>query len=75
MSLPFARTVVDRDEVSSTSDLARELVVSGGVELPLLVRAGRQTRGRGRGSNTWWSDRGSLTFTLAIDPLAHGLTT
>ena len=44
---PFARTVVDRDEVPSTSDLARELVEAGDPALPLLVRAGRQTQGRG----------------------------
>ena len=41
-----------------------------GVVLPLAVRAHRQTRGRGRGDHTWWSDAGSLTFTLAIDPAA-----
>ena len=41
--------------------------------LPLAVWAKSQTRGRGRGSHRWWSDAGSLTFTLAIDPAAHGL--
>ena len=45
----------------------------GVVELPLLVWAHRQTRGRGRGDHDWWSDAGSLTFTMAIDPAAHGL--
>ena len=35
--------------------------------------AKRQTKGRGRGENAWWSDDGSLTFTLAIDPERHGL--
>ncbi len=42
--------------------------------LPLVVLANRQTQGRGRGTNWWWSDEGSLTFTLALDPSAHGLT-
>jgi BirA family biotin operon repressor/biotin-[acetyl-CoA-carboxylase] ligase len=38
-----------------------------------VVWAARQTRGRGRGSHRWWSDAGSLTFTIALDPAAHGL--
>ena len=73
MATPFVRTTVHRDVLTSTSDLARELVLDGEVALPLLVRADRQTAGRGRGSNAWYSDRGSLTFTLALDPAAHGL--
>jgi BirA family biotin operon repressor/biotin-[acetyl-CoA-carboxylase] ligase len=75
MSKSLVRTLIHRQEVDSTSDVARELVDSAAIELPLLVRADRQTRGRGRGSNTWWSDAGSLTFTLALDPAAHGLST
>src|SRR3954469_8435522 len=73
MSWPFVRTMVHREEIASTSDLARELIASEGAELPMAVRADRQTRGRGRGSNRWWSDTGSLTFTIALDPAAHGL--
>lgn len=73
-SWPFARSAVWFPEVASTSDEARRLVARGGLELPLLVGAGRQTRGRGRGSNRWWSDGGSLTATLAIDPAAHRLS-
>ena len=42
-------------------------------ELPLLVWADVQTLGRGRGDNQWWSDEGSLTFTIGLDPAAHGL--
>src|SRR5689334_15520637 len=61
------------DEVESTSDLAAELVRGDGLVLPLCVWTKRQTRGRGRGSHTWWSDTGGLTFTVAIDPVAHGL--
>ncbi len=69
----FFRTVLVRDEVASTSDLARELVKSSEVALPLVVHARKQTRGRGRGEHRWWSDEGSLTFTIAIDPCSHGL--
>lgn len=73
MNAGFVKTWLRRDVVGSTSDLARELVVETGAECPLLVTAARQTRGRGRGRHSWWSDAGSLTFTIAIDPLAHGL--
>ncbi len=72
---PFVRAVIHRAVVDSTSNLAREMLLAGFDELPLLVRADRQTRGRGRGENAWWSDEGSLTFTLALDPAAHGLRT
>jgi BirA family transcriptional regulator, biotin operon repressor / biotin---[acetyl-CoA-carboxylase] ligase len=72
-SWPFVRTIVERDVVDSTNDVAAELLREGGVALPLAVRADRQTRGRGRGGHAWWSDEGSLTFTLAIDPDSHGL--
>ncbi len=59
--------------VESTNDLARSWVETGEAPLPFCLRADRQTRGRGRGTNRWWSDEGSLMFTLAIDPRAHGL--
>lgn len=75
MRIPFVRTLIERDEIASTNDLARELAFASESELPLVVRANRQTRGRGRGSHTWWSDTGSLMFTLLIDPRAHGLRT
>jgi BirA family transcriptional regulator, biotin operon repressor / biotin---[acetyl-CoA-carboxylase] ligase len=71
---PFVKTAVAYDVVDSTSDRAAELVCEGRHELPLLVWARTQTRGRGRGGNRWWSDDDSLTFTVAIDPLVHGLT-
>ena len=71
---PFVRTLLKYDVLDSTSDRAAELVREGHSELPLAVWASSQTRGRGRGTNQWWSDAGSLTFTLAIDPLVHGLT-
>lgn len=73
MTHPFVRTVRQYETLPSTSDTARALVEAGGMELPLLVWTHRQTAGRGRGSNAWWSGEGSLTFTLAIDPRAHGL--
>ena len=65
--------MVECDVVQSTNDVAALLVRTGAVALPLAVWAHRQTRGRGRGSHEWWSDGGSLTFTIAIDPAAHEL--
>jgi BirA family transcriptional regulator, biotin operon repressor / biotin---[acetyl-CoA-carboxylase] ligase len=70
---PFVKTTLVYDVIDSTSDRAAELVREGRTQLPLVVWARTQTRGRGRGSHEWWSDSGSLTFTLAIDPTAHGL--
>ncbi|WP_406700347.1 biotin--[acetyl-CoA-carboxylase] ligase [Singulisphaera sp. Ch08] len=71
----FIKTWIHKGVVESTNDLARQVVVSGLGDCPVLVSAERQTRGRGRGDHTWWSDRGSLTFTIGIDPIAHGLRT
>jgi BirA family transcriptional regulator, biotin operon repressor / biotin---[acetyl-CoA-carboxylase] ligase len=72
-SWPFVKRVFEHEVVDSTNDVAARLVRDPVCSLPLAVWAHRQTRGRGRGSHTWWSDDGSLTFTLAIDPAAHGL--
>lgn len=69
----FERTRIHRNVVDSTNNLARSLLEQGGVELPLLVRADRQTAGRGRGSHTWWSGPGSLIFSLGLDPAAYRL--
>jgi BirA family transcriptional regulator, biotin operon repressor / biotin---[acetyl-CoA-carboxylase] ligase len=70
---PFVRDLLVFDEVDSTSDIARSLVRKGDHSLPLAVWTRRQTLGRGRGQKDWWSDEGSLTFTIAIDPAVHGL--
>lgn len=75
-SIPaWIRSTRSLDTVDSTSNLARELLCGEQApELPLLVCARRQTQGRGRGTNAWWSDAGSLTFTVGLDPAAHGLS-
>jgi BirA family biotin operon repressor/biotin-[acetyl-CoA-carboxylase] ligase len=39
----------------------------------MLLLADRQMKGRGRGSNAWWSDEGSLLFTLVFDPRLRGI--
>ena len=63
---PLARTVEVHAELGSTNDRARELI-AGDAALPALVVAERQTAGRGRGANRWWSTDGALTFSIAID--------
>lgn len=61
------------DEIDSTNSLAMSLALRGPLNLPLLIGATRQTAGRGRSGNSWWSNDGSLTFSLLINPLDHGL--
>lgn len=70
----FVRTIRHRPESVSTNtdalDWSREL---GRRDLPALLLADRQTGGRGRGANRWWSAEGALTFSLLIEPLEHGV--
>lgn len=71
---PFIRGEWRESEVDSTNDWARRLIEAGELgPLPALVRADRQTRGRGQGANAWWSDGGSLTASVVLDPEAFGL--
>lgn len=44
------------------------LLAAGGERGPLVVVADEQTAGRGRGANRWWTGRGSLAFSLLVDP-------
>lgn len=70
----FVRSAVRLDEVASTNDLAKaEAATTPPDALPRLYRADRQTRGRGRGSNAWFSDAGSLLVSILLDPGAHAL--
>jgi BirA family transcriptional regulator, biotin operon repressor / biotin---[acetyl-CoA-carboxylase] ligase len=52
--------------VRSTNDYAAKLRRSGELFAPAMVLTGHQIAGRGRGSNAWWSGRGSLTVTLVF---------
>jgi BirA family biotin operon repressor/biotin-[acetyl-CoA-carboxylase] ligase len=63
----FAAEIAHRPELPSTNDWALELARAGGHRLPLVVLASRQTQGRGRGVNRWWSAPGALTFSLLLD--------
>jgi BirA family biotin operon repressor/biotin-[acetyl-CoA-carboxylase] ligase len=70
---PFIRSVHRFHEIDSTNDQAKRMLVEGPLETPALVWADLQTRGRGQRSNEWWSDSGSLTATVVLDPSAFGL--
>ncbi|MCA9133795.1 MAG: biotin--[acetyl-CoA-carboxylase] ligase [Planctomycetales bacterium] len=54
-------------EIDSTSSAARRALPGLGQRLPALFVAERQTAGRGRNARAWWSPRGCLMLTLAID--------
>lgn len=55
------------EELDSTNSRAHELARLPDTPATVLIVADRQTAGRGRGANTWWSAEGSLTFSLLID--------
>lgn len=73
--MPAGWSVIRLGEVASTNDLARQHALNpiDPPTSPLVFQADRQTQGRGRGSNAWWSDTGSLTFSVLLDPSAFGL--
>lgn len=68
----FVRRVELHNQLGSTNDLALQRAARDTLETPWLVLAERQTRGRGRGSNRWWSAEGSLTFSLVLDTSPSG---
>ena len=61
-------------ELPSTNDRARELLRDHPDAVPFVISARRQTAGRGRGENVWWSDEGSAMFTVGLAPSDIGLT-
>jgi BirA family biotin operon repressor/biotin-[acetyl-CoA-carboxylase] ligase len=60
-------------EVASTNNWALSLAGDDQRCWPLLVLTERQTGGRGRGANQWWSSDGALTFSLVVDAAASRL--
>lgn len=62
------------DECDSTNTRALDMIARNDAgEFPLLICAARQTAGRGRGTNTWWSEPGALTCSLVVDTTQYGL--
>jgi BirA family biotin operon repressor/biotin-[acetyl-CoA-carboxylase] ligase len=57
--------------LKSTNDHAAVLRKRRELFAPALVLANRQTAGRGRGSNTWWSGPGSITATFVFRADMH----
>src|SRR5438309_3216915 len=64
----FVRHVESHDVLASTNDRGIELAGEPNIPTPLLILAGEQTAGRGRGANRWWWGPGALTFSLVFDP-------
>jgi len=65
------------EELDSTSSHLARIWRSGELsadQTPVVVTTKSQTAGRGRGDHQWFSDHGSLTFTLGIRPAELGLT-
>ncbi|MCD6327132.1 biotin--[acetyl-CoA-carboxylase] ligase [bacterium] len=60
-------TVTKFDEVSSTSDVAKQLATKGASEGTVVV-ASAQSAGRGRRGRAWFSPRGGLYFTILLRP-------
>jgi len=71
-SASFLAAVEHHAELGSTQDRARQLAADAAAKLPLLIVADRQTAGRGREGNSWWTGVGGLAFSLLFDPQAFG---
>jgi BirA family transcriptional regulator, biotin operon repressor / biotin---[acetyl-CoA-carboxylase] ligase len=71
----FVRHVEIHETLGSTNDRAAELTRDPDIKLPALVAARHQTAGRGRGSNSWWSADGALTFSIVLEPAVYGIDT
>lgn len=57
------------EEIASTNTTALQHARSASEPLTELFLAERQTDGRGRGNNQWWSAPGSLTWSVLTRPL------
>jgi BirA family biotin operon repressor/biotin-[acetyl-CoA-carboxylase] ligase len=71
----FVREIEVHSEIGSTNDRAAERALEPSLPCPCLILAARQTAGRGRGANAWWSAPGALTFSLVLEPRRIGLVT
>ncbi len=52
--------------LKSTNEYASRLRRKDKLFAPALVLAGNQIAGKGRGKNTWWSGKGSITVTFVV---------
>ena len=67
------REVEHHTEIGSTNDRALTLCGEAGLLVPYLILTERQTAGRGRGANRWWSSDGALMFSVVIDAKDYAL--
>jgi BirA family transcriptional regulator, biotin operon repressor / biotin---[acetyl-CoA-carboxylase] ligase len=74
-SAGFVSEIEVHTEIGSTNDRAAERALEPALRCPCLILAERQSGGRGRGSNTWWSGPGALTLSLVLEPRRIGLPT
>ncbi|HJT33382.1 MAG TPA: biotin--[acetyl-CoA-carboxylase] ligase [Pirellulales bacterium] len=72
-----AARLVDRleyhESLTSTNDYLREVAARVPRSENMLVIAERQTAGRGRGANRWWTGPESLAFSLLFDPATRDI--
>ena len=59
--------------IDSTNDAARRRAAELPRDVGLLIVAEKQTAGRGRGANRWWTGAGSLAFSVLFDPSRYGI--
>lgn len=71
----FVCDVEVHSEIGSTNDRAAERAEEATLRCPCLILTARQTAGRGRGANSWWSGPGALTFSVVLEPRRIGLAT
>jgi BirA family biotin operon repressor/biotin-[acetyl-CoA-carboxylase] ligase len=69
----FVRTMELHETLASTNDRGVQLAGHPQLAAPCLMVAERQTAGRGRGANRWWSAEGALTFSLVLPLDVHRL--
>lgn len=67
----FVARVEHHAVLGSTNDRVQECAGQDAGPLPLLVLADRQTAGRGRGANRWWTGPGSLAMSLLLAPVGR----
>jgi BirA family transcriptional regulator, biotin operon repressor / biotin---[acetyl-CoA-carboxylase] ligase len=72
-AVPWLTRVEHHKELGSTQDRARVAAEKFSLGEALLVVADRQTAGRGRGNNEWWTGEGALAASLLFDPAVFGL--
>ena len=69
----FLSEAIYLKETTSTNSEAIKRIQQESLRFPAIIVTEKQTAGRGRGKNKWWSTSGALTFSLLIDPQAYNI--